>query len=114
MIRRPPRSTLFPYTTLFRSVLHVRWHLHAANHITLPQAIQLDGIAAPPHLLAMLHAVHLETNPPDVGARHLFKDAPFLANHFSRHGICPPECDPSKFRTKWHQKWHQHSVVRFF
>src|SRR5206468_7637461 len=25
MIRRPPRSTLFPYTTLFRSVLHARW-----------------------------------------------------------------------------------------
>src|SRR2546429_7652595 len=31
MIRRPPRSTLFPYTTLFRSleahrpVLHVNW-----------------------------------------------------------------------------------------
>src|SRR5258707_5085098 len=24
MIRRPPRSTLFPYTTLFRSVLPVR------------------------------------------------------------------------------------------
>src|SRR3712207_7694652 len=24
MIRRPPRSTLFPYTTLFRS--HRRWH----------------------------------------------------------------------------------------
>src|SRR5258708_14441818 len=24
MIRRPPRSTLFPYTTLFRSVAHVR------------------------------------------------------------------------------------------
>src|SRR2546430_5728175 len=23
MIRRPPRSTLFPYTTLFRSVCHV-------------------------------------------------------------------------------------------
>src|SRR2546422_5236128 len=23
MIRRPPRSTLFPYTTLFRSVQHV-------------------------------------------------------------------------------------------
>src|SRR3712207_7146106 len=25
MIRRPPRSTLFPYTTLFRSELHARW-----------------------------------------------------------------------------------------
>src|SRR2546426_5793110 len=24
MIRRPPRSTLFPYTTLFRSLLHLR------------------------------------------------------------------------------------------
>src|SRR5690349_22783058 len=24
MIRRPPRSTLFPYTTLFRSLPHVR------------------------------------------------------------------------------------------
>src|SRR3712207_7537734 len=23
MMRRPPRSTLFPYTTLFRSVVHV-------------------------------------------------------------------------------------------
>src|SRR3712207_8807105 len=27
MIRRPPRSTLFPYTTLFRSVLHDRFLL---------------------------------------------------------------------------------------
>src|SRR2546427_4085654 len=26
MIRRPPRSTLFPYTTLFRSSLGVRHH----------------------------------------------------------------------------------------
>src|SRR2546430_11720509 len=25
MIRRPPRSTLFPYTTLFRSVRERRW-----------------------------------------------------------------------------------------
>src|SRR5256885_2841243 len=27
MIRRPPRSTLFPYTTLFRSRVHDRLHL---------------------------------------------------------------------------------------
>src|ERR1043165_6778652 len=26
MIRRPPRSTLFPYTTLFRSMLESLWH----------------------------------------------------------------------------------------
>src|SRR5258705_9329512 len=29
MIRRPPRSTLFPYTTLFRSPRALRrWHAH--------------------------------------------------------------------------------------
>src|SRR3712207_877046 len=35
MIRRPPRSTLFPYTTLFRSVLprpHRRVHRRAQRH----------------------------------------------------------------------------------
>src|SRR2546429_9975366 len=37
MIRRPPRSTLFPYTTLFRSneVLEYRFSLHAADHAFL-------------------------------------------------------------------------------
>src|SRR5437660_7536886 len=30
MIRRPPRSTLFPYTTLFRSVRHVAQDGHPA------------------------------------------------------------------------------------
>src|SRR2546430_13313579 len=33
MIRRPPRSTLFPYTTLFRSA-HRRSH-HARAHLAL-------------------------------------------------------------------------------
>src|SRR5690349_22437342 len=31
MIRRPPRSTLFPYTTLFRSHRHVRQQREAAQ-----------------------------------------------------------------------------------
>src|SRR2546422_3698101 len=31
MIRRPPRSTLFPYTTLFRSVLH-RTNCDSSDH----------------------------------------------------------------------------------
>src|SRR5947207_4389083 len=29
LIRRPPRSTLFPYTTLFRSAMMVNVHRHA-------------------------------------------------------------------------------------
>src|SRR5258705_9693967 len=32
MIRRPPRSTLFPYTTLFRSQ-HFREHLHVGAQV---------------------------------------------------------------------------------
>src|SRR2546426_5024916 len=37
MIRRPPRSTLFPYTTLFRSVVGrcIRWRKWAAQWIHL-------------------------------------------------------------------------------
>ena len=37
MIRRPPRSTpnhtLFPYTTLFRSALNLKWYGHTAQEI---------------------------------------------------------------------------------
>src|SRR5256885_10032015 len=37
MIRRPPRSTLFPYTTLFRSACHARAPPHfPASHRTDP------------------------------------------------------------------------------
>src|SRR3712207_7481120 len=36
MIRRPPRSTLFPYTTLFRSHQRNRWRDHR-RHYTPPQ-----------------------------------------------------------------------------
>src|SRR5689334_24700090 len=54
MIRRPPRSTLFPYTTLFRSGIyagypleaHYRladyWPAHAAIHLDLP----VKGVSA--------------------------------------------------------------------
>src|SRR3712207_8687576 len=42
MIRRPPRSTLFPYTTLFRS----RWHARARRSSRLPHvgsSVRPDG-----------------------------------------------------------------------
>src|SRR5690349_24574881 len=34
MIRRPPRSTLFPYTTLFRSICGRIWSIPAFAYIT--------------------------------------------------------------------------------
>src|SRR3712207_9523854 len=41
MIRRPPRSTLFPYTTLFRSKL-TSWH----NEIWKPVIAAVNGVCA--------------------------------------------------------------------
>src|SRR5471030_3365670 len=40
MIRRPPRSTLFPYTTLFRS--RRRWDLPPVSRPTLPPSGRPD------------------------------------------------------------------------
>src|SRR2546421_7526195 len=50
MIRRPPRSTLFPYTTLFRSVHQIPDALPSArgkafvNLINIPSARKLAGV----------------------------------------------------------------------
>src|SRR2546425_7505165 len=55
MIRRPPRSTLFPYTTLFRSVLQIVHDHGAAGRVRryvrpaapvgmrVPQAVLIGG-----------------------------------------------------------------------
>src|SRR2546425_12275772 len=56
MIRRPPRSTLFPYTTLFRSTrtLFDRvWDAHVVRELA-------DGVAL---LYVDLHLVHEVTSP---------------------------------------------------
>src|SRR3712207_7845342 len=42
MIRRPPRSTLFPYTTLFRSLLE----LHVDDRDGAPLAVHLTHAGA--------------------------------------------------------------------
>src|SRR5205807_7889957 len=34
MIRRPPRSTLFPYTTLFRSPVRIEIYLDASGRVS--------------------------------------------------------------------------------
>src|SRR2546422_4604937 len=49
MIRRPPRSTLFPYTTLFRSM----FALSLIGAPLLYRAIGMDGIFALTGLLSL-------------------------------------------------------------
>src|SRR3712207_8869690 len=43
MIRRPPRSTLFPYTTLFRSLHLLREQIVAASSIKATTVVTEDG-----------------------------------------------------------------------
>src|SRR2546426_2028440 len=61
MIRRPPRSTLFPYTTLFRSLLH-HIFLPLQSHLRLlprcPQASRRQQII-PDRKSTRLNSSHL-------------------------------------------------------
>src|SRR3712207_7248059 len=54
MIRRPPRSTLFPYTTLFRSEL-----------------LERGDLAHRPRRLVAVHLRHHDVHQHDVGVRVL-------------------------------------------
>src|SRR5688572_31031023 len=49
MLRRPPRSTLFPYTTLFRSVGDVHLHDDEVGAVVEPEA--LDVLVVDRHLV---------------------------------------------------------------
>src|SRR2546422_8136449 len=55
MIRRPPRSTLFPYTTLFRSADPLRALAHAGEPpVSFPpglEKLRIDAAAIDPQLL---------------------------------------------------------------
>src|SRR5256886_17567510 len=55
MIRRPPRSTLFPYTTLFRSP--IAWQLIFAIGIFAGRRLKRGGIAYDARLFAACLAV---------------------------------------------------------
>src|SRR3712207_7513086 len=56
MIRRPPRSTLFPYTTLFRSPLELYNYRHGgAGH---PEACEVALRCAPSTGLGELPSIH--------------------------------------------------------
>src|SRR5688572_32703442 len=64
MLRRPPRSTLFPYTTLFRSVLvHARHDRRGVGHAVFhhgDQTGQGDAVVAGHHGVGKLVGVTTE------------------------------------------------------
>src|SRR5260370_14386250 len=80
MIRRPPRSTLFPYTTLFRSGVRARrpgrgWR-EAVDH--LAAGARVEGLA-----LAALEAGEGRAYPA-AGTRHHHRARPDVGH---RHGL---------------------------
>src|SRR3712207_7535083 len=58
MIRRPPRSTLFPYTTLFRSGLEVEGLEALLDRLGAHGALEVHAVAV--HHLAVERLVALE------------------------------------------------------
>src|SRR2546430_7278054 len=79
MIRRPPRSTLFPYTTLFRSVLI------GGTNDGLEQADQLARLARPLGALVNLLPLH-PGGAPDLAASPRAQMLAF-ERRLRRHGI---------------------------
>src|SRR3989454_7351651 len=93
MIRRPPRSTLFPYTTLFRSHT-ARYRARRALRVLgsrrdrahADRGADLRRAARPPARAARVRAAGHVRDP--------IPPAPFLAGphraHRDRHGVPPP------------------------
>src|SRR5256885_9874604 len=87
MIRRPPRSTLFPYTTLFRSANdeYVRDQLSATLRDTQAR-LRLGGGSAAVGQRSEEHTSELQS-PCNLVCR-LLLDKKNLANHYQLRAVC--------------------------
>src|SRR5690554_3519284 len=64
MIRRPPRSTLFPYTTLFRSVIEEKCKKNKAPQVASGALVDWGGgRISPPALARIFHDFSLMNSP---------------------------------------------------
>src|SRR5258708_30111846 len=68
MIRRPPRSTLFPYTTLFRSPLQTIWcDIHRHYHFHLHRSEEhTSELQSPDHVVCRLLLEKTKGHSPNV------------------------------------------------
>src|SRR5260370_5182382 len=62
MIRRPPRSTLFPYTTLFRSTPGLPAGARGRHRDLLPVALASPGLLQGPRLRSEEHTSELQSH----------------------------------------------------
>src|SRR2546430_5669914 len=85
MIRRPPRSTLFPYTTLFRS--------EADDIMRSLRAGRYDSLN---HLKRLVHT--LKGNSAIFGMRSVSEICHQLENEIAEHGEAPAGADRKSTR----------------
>src|SRR3989454_11391608 len=83
MIRRPPRSTLFPYTTLFRSVIALT-------------SGEPAGIG--PELCVRLCAERLDARIVAIGERGLLRGCPLVEHGALQRARGPGKLDPANTR----------------
>src|SRR3989440_8692712 len=70
MIRRPPRSTLFPYTTLFRSRRREREGLCGGNARQPPVQVPDDDVGGEPLLVPLIPGLQADEVEPVVRRGH--------------------------------------------
>src|SRR5256884_8381816 len=82
MIRRPPRSPLFPYTTLFRSLEEVLPVFHENGQHSEPIADWSRSVDDPSHQteLRMVLTAALDELPPDYRTAFVLHDVEGLSN----------------------------------
>src|SRR3989475_12466873 len=78
MIRRPPRSTLFPYTTLFRSpsrtmtdALFAAFQLASGDNHPVHYDVEYCRARGMPHMLAHGYQVAIQTAAGEIGRAHV-------------------------------------------
>src|SRR3712207_7797681 len=102
MIRRPPRSTLFPYTTLFRS--HAHGHLAGAlgHHVAARNdVVVLDAQPRQPQR----EAPHRQVRVDDVAVAHRVRSEEHTSELQSRqYLVCRLLLEKKKTRM-----WYRHS-----
>src|SRR5262245_62635391 len=69
LIRRPPRSTLFPYTTLFRSRYAWEWDVAQDRFVWSPETFALFGL--PAEAFAGTYQAYLDRKSTRLNSSHL-------------------------------------------
>src|SRR3712207_4797566 len=116
MIRRPPRSTLFPYTTLFRSPIHLamlgvdisvapflRFSVSLRDHSE--EVVRILAWVAQPYEGTPKHRHYAIAAPPRRYSLSSFPDRPFVVvpQCAPRSGLAPPT--PLKDFSKSCKSW---------